>query len=90
MIGKEPFLRKKNELLKQKVEIQERLDDFGKKGLVWVEPVREWVEAAQLAGKLASSEEYSEIKHFIRKIGSNRCLEKTILLTTSGRFWLTR
>ena len=39
MIGKEPFLRKKNELLKQKVEIQERLDDFGKKGLVWVEPL---------------------------------------------------
>ncbi len=74
LIGKETFLRTKNELLKRKVELQEKLDDFGKKGLVWVEPVREWLEAAQQAGKLASSHDLSEIKYFIRKIGSNRCL----------------
>jgi len=74
LIGKETFLKKKNELLERKVELQERLNDFGKKGLVWVEPVREWLEAAQQAGKLASSEDLSEIKYFIRKIGSNRCL----------------
>ena len=54
--------------------MQERLEDFGKKGLAWVEPVREWLEAAQQAGKLASSQDLSEIKYFIRKIGSNRCL----------------
>ena len=74
MIEKEPFLKKKNEYVKKKVELQERLDDFGKKGLVWVEPVREWLEAAQQAGKLASSQDLSEIKYLIRKIGSNRCL----------------
>jgi hypothetical protein len=49
-------------------------DDLGKKGLVWVEPVREWLEVAQQAGKLASSQDLSEIKYFVRKIGSNRCL----------------
>ena len=74
LIGNETFLKKKNEMMERKVELQERLDDFGKKGLVWVEPVREWLEAAQQAGKLASSEDLSEIKYFIRKIGSNRCL----------------
>jgi len=42
--------------------------------LVWVEPVREWLESAQQAGKLASSQDLSEITYFIRKIGSNRCL----------------
>jgi hypothetical protein len=42
--------------------------------LVWVEPVREWLEVAQQAGKLASSQDLSEIKYFIRKIGSNRSL----------------
>ncbi|MCK4751132.1 MAG: recombinase family protein, partial [Bacteroidales bacterium] len=74
LIGKETFLKKKNELLERKLDLQERLDDFGKKGLVWVEPVREWLEAAQQAGKLASSQDLSEIKYFMRKIGSNRCL----------------
>ena len=74
LLDKETFLKKKNELLERKVEFQEKLDDFGKKGLVWVEPVREWLEAAQQAGKLASSQDLSEIKYFIRKIGSNRCL----------------
>ncbi len=74
LLDKETFLKKKNELLERKVELQEQLDDFGKKGLVWVEPVREWLEAAQQAGKLASSHDLSEIKYFIRKIGSNRCL----------------
>ena len=61
-------------MLEQRICLQEKLDDFGKKGLVWVEPVREWLDAAQQAGKLASSQDLSEIKYFIRKIGSNRCL----------------
>jgi len=74
LLSKETFLRNKNELLERKVELQEKLNDFGEKGLVWVEPVREWLEAAQQAGKLASSQDLSEIKYFIRKIGSNRCL----------------
>jgi site-specific DNA recombinase len=74
LLDKGIFLKKKNELLERKVQLQEQLDDFGKKGLVWVEPVREWLEAAQQAGKLASSQDLSEIKYFIRKIGSNRCL----------------
>ncbi|MEN8203093.1 MAG: hypothetical protein ABFS28_10900 [Bacteroidota bacterium] len=49
-------------------------DQFQTRDLGWFEPVREWVESAHQAGKLASSEDYSEIKQFIRKIGSNRCL----------------
>jgi hypothetical protein len=74
LIDKQTFLKKKNELLERKIELQERLNDFGKKGLVWVEPVREWLEAAQQAGKLASSQDLCAIKYIIRKIGSNRCL----------------
>jgi hypothetical protein len=37
LISKEAFLKKKNELLEQRIGLQEKLDDFGKKGLVWFE-----------------------------------------------------
>jgi hypothetical protein len=39
LIGKGTFLGKKNELPEQKVEFLEKLDDFGKKGVIWVEPL---------------------------------------------------
>ena len=54
---------------------------LGKKGVAWVEPARAWLERAKQAGKLALSDDYFEIKRFIKIIGSNRrVMDKEVLL----------
>ena len=40
LIDKENYIRKKDELLKEKVGLQERAQELGKKGVAWVEPAR--------------------------------------------------
>ncbi len=81
LIEKNMYLKKKDELLKQKVGLQESLKDFGKKGGTWVELLREWVEVARHAGKLALSNDFLEIKQIVKKIGSNRrVLDKKVLM----------
>ena len=74
MVEKDTYLQKKDELLSKKIELTNRLRDFGKKGDAWVEPARGWVETAHQAGKLALSDDFVEIKHLVKKIGSNRLL----------------
>ena len=81
LIEKEAYINKKDELLKQKVDLQERQRDFGKKDVAWVELTREWVELAHHAGKLALSDDFFEIKQLVKKIGSNRrVLDKKVQL----------
>ena len=61
--------------------MQERAQELGKKGVAWVEPARAWLEHAKQAGKLALSDDYFEIKRFIKIIGSNRrVMDKEVLL----------
>ncbi|MEK6732025.1 MAG: hypothetical protein AABY55_00180 [Candidatus Omnitrophota bacterium] len=48
--------------------------DFGRKGNFWIEPLREWIKTAHHAEKLASSQNFYEIKIFVEKIGTNRRL----------------
>ena len=73
-IEKETYLIKKDELVKLKTELLERKRDFGRKGNNWNEPLREWINLASHAEKLASSEDYYEIKSLVEKIGTNRRL----------------
>lgn len=81
IIEKENYIRKKDELLKAKVGLQERAKELGKKGVAWVELARAWVELAKQAGKLALSDDYIEIKRLVKIIGSNRrVLDKEVLL----------
>jgi len=81
LIEKNIYIKKKDELLKMKVDLQERLKYFGKKGDAWVELTREWVELARQAGKLALSNDFFEIKQIVKKIGSNRSvLDKKVLM----------
>ena len=73
-IEKETYLAKKDELIKTKTDLNKRKSDFGRKGNNWIEPLREWILAAHHAEKLASSNEFDEIKSFAEKIGTNRRL----------------
>jgi hypothetical protein len=73
-IEKETYLAKKDELITTKTDLQRRKSDFGRKGNNWIEPLREWIKTAHHAEKLASSNEFDEIKSLVEKIGTNRRL----------------
>jgi site-specific DNA recombinase len=74
MIEQDLYLKKKEELLKTKVELQEKVKNFGKKGVVWFELSKNCIRAAHQAETLASTNDLFEIKSFIKKFGSNRQL----------------
>jgi hypothetical protein len=73
-IEKETYLAKKDELIKTKTDLNKRKADFGRKGNNWIEPLKEWILSAHHAEKLASSNDFDEIKSFAEKIGTNRRL----------------
>ena len=73
-IEKETYLVKKDELIKTKTDLNKRKSDFGRKGNNWIEPLKEWILSAHHAEKLASSNDFDEIKSFAEKIGTNRRL----------------
>jgi hypothetical protein len=51
------------------------------KGRFWNKPLREWINLACSAEKLASSEDFYEIKSLVEKIGTNRrLLDRNVLL----------
>ncbi len=73
-IEKETYLAKKDEFITTKTDLQRRKSDFERKGNNWIEPLREWILTAHHAEKLASSNDFDEIKSLVEKIGTNRLL----------------
>ena len=73
-IEKDTYLAKKDELIKTKTALLQKKDDFGRKGNNWIEPLKNWILSANYAEKLASSNDFDEIKSFVEKIGTNRRL----------------
>ena len=73
-IDRDIYLAKKEALIKAKMELSGQKSDFGRKGNFWIEPLREWIKTAHHAEKLASSQNFHEIKIFVEKIGTNRRL----------------
>jgi len=68
------FQEKKNLLMEQKVDIEQKLSHFERKGNHWLELTRNWVIEANQAKNLAREENFEEMKNFLKTIGSNRRL----------------
>jgi len=66
------FQEKKNKLMAEKKDIEEKLSDFERKGNHWLELTKNWVLEANQAKNLALEDNFPEMKNFIKKIGSNR------------------
>ena len=73
-LSTEEYAVKKQELLSQKIELQEKITDFEQKGLSWLEPAREFVKSLNQAANLLSSHNPSEMTTFLKNIGSNHIL----------------
>ena len=66
------FQLKKNDLMSGKKKIEEKLSDFEQKGNHWLELVKNWIIEANQPKNFALSKDFSEMKNFLQKIGSNR------------------
>ena len=75
VISTEEYTVRKQKLLTQKLELEEKIRDFEQKGLSWLEPAREFVLSLNYAEKLRNSENYQEMKTFLKNIGSNHILQ---------------
>jgi len=76
LIEKENYLKKKDEILREKSDLKLKHSGFGNDGKSWVEPLREWVKTAHHAGKMANLPmDLSDFKAFSEKVGSNRLLQ---------------
>ena len=87
IIDQAAYLKKKEEFLKSKLELQQKQSCFGKKDETIFELSRDCVKAALRAEMLASSEDLTEIKSFLKKTHSNRILlAKKVRLQLSAPF----
>ncbi len=78
IITLEEYQTKKQKFVSQKLEIQQRIADFERKGNNWLEPLRNFIKTANQAKNLASSENYSEMRDFCKKIGTNPKIENKV------------
>ena len=78
-IEREIYLKKKDALMIEKASLQEKISSVRAERKNWVEPLRKWILASKQAGFLATSENFYEIKDFLRSFGTNPALkDKTI------------
>ncbi|PIT91688.1 hypothetical protein COU12_01675, partial [Candidatus Jorgensenbacteria bacterium CG10_big_fil_rev_8_21_14_0_10_54_38] len=80
VLSTEEYAAKKQELLSQKMELQEKINDFEQKGLSWLEPAREFVLSLNQAAKLLETENKKEMTTFLKNIGSNHILRNRQLI----------
>jgi len=66
------FQEKKNILMGQKKDVEEKLSEFEREGNHWLELVKKWIIEANQAQNLALSQNFSEMKQFLKTVGSNR------------------
>jgi len=81
------YQKKKNALLEQKTDLKQKIKDFERKENHWVELTRNWVLASNQAKNLVLTESFSEMKNFLKKIGSNRAIKNQKLCISFKKPW---
>jgi len=78
-ILQEEYVSKKQKLLTEKVELKEKLEDFGRKGLSRFERVRDFITICNSASYVALKGNFSSQREFLKKCGSNFILKNRTL-----------
>ncbi len=81
------FQQKKNALMSEKETLEEKLFDFERNGNRWLELTRNWILSASQAKNLILEENFSEMKNFLKTIGSNRRLAAGALSVAFKKPW---
>ncbi len=81
-IERELYLVKKDTLMRQKLSLQAKSSSARAERKNWIEPLRKWILDSKRAGFLAHSDNYAEIREFVRSFGTNPALkDKTISIS---------
>jgi site-specific DNA recombinase len=75
-VTSEEYIAKKNKILARKIEVEQKLKDFERQGNRWLERTRELIKSAHQAKIIALQENFSELKNFLQKVGSNPLLRE--------------
>jgi len=75
---------KKAKLLSEKADIDQEIRDFEQKGNNWLEPMREVILLSSQAKILLSQDDKTQIRAFLKNVGSNFMLNSK-RLARSGR-----
>jgi len=79
-ISTSEYLSKKDTLVNEKVRIEDKFAQLRGEGLVWLEPMREFILLSKQAKKVAISRDLLEIKNSMKNICSNFLLKDRTLL----------
>ena len=74
IIEKETYLQKKEDLIKQKIALETKKDNFRKGKRNWLEPLKNWILEVKQAQNLVSGGDFQQIAKFFKKSGTNRTL----------------
>jgi hypothetical protein len=67
--------------------LEQQLVALEKTAANWLEPLKNWVFEANQAEKWVSDENWSEMKSFLKKVGSNRVLRAETLTVSFTKPW---
>ncbi|MCO5062109.1 MAG: recombinase family protein, partial [Kiritimatiellae bacterium] len=70
-ITREDYAGRKAEFLNEKARLREKLTEIEAKGNCWLEPLENFVKAANQAEKTAFSDDLAALRDFFQRIGSN-------------------
>ena len=74
IIEKDIYLRKKEDLIKTKIALEAKKDDFRKGKRNWVEPLKNWILELKQVQNLVAGGDFHQIAEFFKKSGTNRTL----------------
>ncbi len=75
IISTDEYTQRKQKLINQKMDLQDKIKDFEQNGLSWLEPAKEFISNLEKAHELKNSEDFSEFPAFLKNIGSNHILQ---------------
>ncbi|MCX7006743.1 MAG: hypothetical protein NTY53_05765, partial [Kiritimatiellaeota bacterium] len=81
------FKEIKNPLIQQKTDLEQRLIALEKSKTTWLEPLKNWVLLANKAKNWVASDNWLEMKSFLRNVGSNRLLHAQTLTVNFKKHW---
>ena len=69
------YQNKKAELVEKKAALKQKIALLGRKGNQWLEPLKKWINEANIAQKTGLEGNFEAKAELLKKIGSNRLIK---------------
>ena len=83
----EEYTAKKNKILARKIDLEQKLKDFERKGNRWLERMKNLILAAHQANSVALGDNFSFQKNYLEKVGSNPQLAERAVSVSFKNDW---